>query len=209
MNAFLQTVRLLINDLASSLLFLILYSITHNAVLSACLGMFFGLIQIGVQFARRKPIGVMEWLSLFLVIASGTATVLTDNPRFILFKPSAIYVIIGVVMLKPGWMNRYLPAIAKVVTSDIATYVGFAWAGLMFISAILNAYLAVSTDLATWILTMTIFGIASKVVLSIVGFAVIRLTTQHRIRALPADEREALLTAAGWLARSQSLAKPA
>jgi intracellular septation protein A len=84
----------------------------------------------------------LEWFSLFLVIASGTATVLTDDPRFVLFKPSAIYAIIGVVMLRPGWMNRYLPAIAKATASDIATYVGFAWSGLMFISAILNAYLA-------------------------------------------------------------------
>jgi intracellular septation protein A len=47
----------------------------------------------------------MEWLSLFLVLASGTATLLTDNPRFVQFKPSAIYVIVGVVMLKPGWMK--------------------------------------------------------------------------------------------------------
>jgi intracellular septation protein len=30
----------------------------------------------------------------------------------VLFKPSVTYVIIGIVMLKAGWMNRYLPAIA-------------------------------------------------------------------------------------------------
>lgn len=130
MKAFLQTVKLLLSDLASSLLFLLLFALTHNAVLSACLGMLLGLIQIVMHFARRKPIEVMEWLSLFLVIASGTATVLTDDPRFVLFKPSAIYAIIGVAMLRPGWMNRYLPAIAKSTASDIATYVGFAWSGL-------------------------------------------------------------------------------
>ena len=33
----------------------------------------------------------MEWLSLFLVIAAGTATLLTNDPRFVLFKPSVIY----------------------------------------------------------------------------------------------------------------------
>ena len=209
MKAFLQTVRLLFSDLASSLLFLILFSLTHNAVLSACLGMLLGLIQIVVQFARRKPIEVMEWLSLFLVIASGTATVLTDDPRFVLFKPSAIYAIIGVVMLRTGWMIRYLPAIAKATASDVATYVGFAWSGLMFISAILNAYLAVSTDLATWALTMTIFGIVSKGILFIFGFMAIRLIARHRVRAMPADEREALLISTGWRARSQSVAKSA
>lgn len=209
MKAFLQTIRLLLSDLASSLLFLVLFSLTHNAVLSACLGMLLGLIQIAVQFARRKPIDVMEWVSLFLVIASGTATVLTDDPRFVLFKPSAIYAIIGIVMLRPGWMNRYLPPIARAVASDIATYVGFAWAGLMFISAMLNAYLAVSKDVATWALTMTIFGIASKVVLSIAGFAAIRLTARQRIRAMPVNEREDLLISTGWQAKSSTLPKSA
>ena len=42
-----------------------------------------------------------------------------------LFKPSVIYAIVGVVMLKPGWLNRYLPDIVKTVTPDVATAVGF------------------------------------------------------------------------------------
>jgi intracellular septation protein A len=207
MKAFLQMARLLVTDLASSLFFLVLFSLTHNAILSACLGMLLGLIQIAVQLARRKPIAAMEWLSLFLVIASGTATVLTDDPRFVLFKPSAIYLIIGIVMLRPGWMIRYLPDIAKAAAGDTATYVGFAWAGLMFISAMLNAYLALTTDLSTWAMTMTVFGIVSKATLAVVGFAAIRLTARRRIRAMPADAREALLVSTGWQ-RSQSLAGP-
>ena len=181
MKPFLQMVGLLLADLASSLLFLILFSLTHNAVLSAGCGILLGIVQIAVQLIRRKPIDTMEWLSLFLVVASATATVLTDDPRFVLFKPSAIYLVVGIVMMKPGWMNRYLPAIARAVASDVATYVGFAWAALMFVSAGLNAYLAISTGLATWALTMAIFGIASKAALAVAGFAAIRLTARHRI----------------------------
>ncbi len=198
MKAFLQMARILAADLASSLLFLILYALTDNAVLSACLGIVLGLVQIGVQLIRRKPVDAMEWLSLFLVIASGTATVLTDDPRFVLFKPSVIYVIIGVVMLRPGWMNRYLPPIAKAVAADAATYVGFAWAGLMFFSAGLNAWLAVSASLATWGMVMGAFAIVSKVVLAVGGFAVIRATARRRIRAMSGEERAALSAATGW-----------
>jgi intracellular septation protein A len=209
MKAFLQTARLLLSDLASSLLFLILFALTHNAVLSACLGMLLGLVQITVQFVRQKPIDTMEWLSLFLVIASGTATILTNDPRFVLFKPSAIYAVVGIVMLRPGWMNRYLPEIARQVASDAATWMGFAWAGLMFISAALNAWLAVRGDMATWAMVMTIFGIASKVVLAIAGFAVIRATARRRIRAMPADRRDALLIATGWQGSSPPWAKSA
>ncbi|MBB3656875.1 intracellular septation protein A [Rhizobium sp. BK650] len=198
MKAFLQMARTLLSDLASSFLFLILYALTSNAVLAACLGMALGLVQIGVQLVRKRPVDAMEWLSLFLVIASGTATVLTTDPRFVLFKPSVIYTIVGVVMLRPGWMNRYLPAIAKATAADVATYVGLAWAALMFISAGLNAYLALNADLATWATVMTIFGIATKVALSIAGFAVIRATARRRIRSMPAAEREALIAATGW-----------
>lgn len=193
MNDFLQTIKLLLSDLASSFLFLILFLATHNTSLSAGAGILFGFIQISIQFFRRKPIDMMEWLSLFLIVASGAASILTDDPRFILFKPSVIYAIIGIAMLKPGWMKRYLPAIAKAVVPDIATYLGFAWAGLMFLSAILNAYLAALTDLATWAMTMTIFGIISKVTLFICGFAALRVIARLRIRAMPTDQRDALL----------------
>jgi len=209
MKVFLRTAGVLLSDLASSLLFLIVFSVTHNAVLSACFGISLGLVQITVQFAGRKPIDVMEWLSLFLVIASGTATILTDDPRFVLFKPSAIYAIVGVAMLKPGWMNRYLPPIARAAAGDVASYVGFAWAGLMFLSAALNAYVAVEKDLASWALIMTVFAIASKAVLFVAGFAAIRLTARRRIAAMPADARDALLASTGWQTTSPPFANPA
>ena len=207
MRSFFDAARLLLADLASSLFFVVLLSLTHNATLSACLAIMLGLLQIGIQFIRGKPIDAMEWLSLFLVIAAGAATLLTDDPRFVLFKPSVIYSIVGVVMLKRGWMNRYLPAIARSVASDVATYVGFAWAGLMFVSAALNAFVAIAFDLSTWAVVMTAFGIGSKVVLMLAGFAAIRLTMRRRVRAMPDAERNALLISTG--VRTQSLATSA
>lgn len=207
MRSFFDTARLLLADLASSLFFVVLLSLTHNATLSACLAIMLGLLQIGIQFIRGKPIDAMEWLSLFLVIAAGAATLLTDDPRFVLFKPSVIYSIVGVVMLKRGWMNRYLPAIARSVASDVAIYVGFAWAGLMFVSAALNAFVAIAFDLSTWAVVMPVFGIGSKVVLMLAGFAAIRLTVRRRVRAMPEAERNALLISTG--ARTRSLATSA
>jgi len=204
---FFNAARLLLADLASSLLFVVLLSLTHNATLSTCLAIALGLLQIGIQFIRGKPIEAMEWLSLFLVVAAGAATLLTDDPRFVLFKPSVIYATIGVVMLKPGWMKRYLPAIARSVAPDVATYVGFAWAGLMFLSAALNAFVAIAFDLSTWAVIMPAFGIGSKVVLMLAGFAAIRLTVRRRMRAMPEAERDALLIATGM--RAQPLATSA
>ena len=197
MKDFLTAARLLLLDLASTLFFLVVYLLTHNTILAVGLGIALGLAQIGTQFIRRRPIHVMEWLSLVLIIVAGIATLLTHDPRFVLIKPSVIYAIVGGVMCKPGWLNRYLPDIARAVVPDVATIAGFAWAGLMFVSAAVNAFVALTCSLETWALIMPIYGIVSKVVVFLAGFAAIRLTAQRRIRAMPAPERDALLVAAG------------
>lgn len=197
MRYFLQAAKLLFLDLASTIFFLVLYLLTHNTLLAVSLGIAVGLVQIGTQFVRRRPIHTMEWLSLFLIIAASIATLLTNDPRFVLFKPSVIYAIVGVVMLTRGWLNRYLPDIARAVVPDVATAVGFLWAGLMFASAAVNAFVALTSDVATWAVVMPIFGIASKLAVFLIGFAAIRLIAGRRIRAMPALERDALLAATG------------
>ena len=112
-------------DMASTILFLCLYLLTKNIPLSVALGMALGVGQIGWQFWRRKPVDTMQWMSLFLVLGSGTATLLTHDARFVMVKPTLIYSIVGVVMLKRGWMNRYLPPIAIEVVPDIAVAFGY------------------------------------------------------------------------------------
>jgi intracellular septation protein len=132
MKNLLEAGRLLLLDMAATLLFLVLFLLTHNLALSVLLGMALGIAQIGWQLARRKPIDTMQWMSLFLVLGAGTVTLITADPRFVMIKPSVIYIIVGVVMLKRGWMNRYLPPIAIELVPDIAVIFGYAWSGLMF-----------------------------------------------------------------------------
>ncbi|MCA1402162.1 septation protein IspZ [Bradyrhizobium sp. BRP56] len=197
MKHFLTAARLLALDLASTLVFLVLFLLTHNTALAVGLGIAFGVVQIGVQMVRGKRIDTMEWLSLFLVVAAGSATLLTHDPRFVLFKPSVIYAIVGVVMLKPGWLNRYLPEIAQKVVPDVAVKVGYAWAALMFISAAVNAIVALTCEITTWAVVMPIFGIVSKIVVFLGGFAALRLTARRRIRAMPEAQREVVLALEG------------
>ena len=172
--------KLLLLDMAATLLFLVLYLLTHNVTLSVVLGMVLGVAQIGWQFARRKPIDTMQWMSLFLVLGAGTVTLITDDPRFIMIKPSVIYIVVGIVMLKRGWMNRYLPPIAIELVPDIAIIVGYAWSGLMFFSAALNVIVALNFDVATWSAAMSIYGIVSKAVMFLIGYAVMRTIGRRR-----------------------------
>jgi intracellular septation protein A len=183
MKYLVQSGKLLLLDLASTFLFLVVYLLTKNVTLAVVLGMALGVGQIGWQFARKKPIDTMQWMSLFLVLGAGSATLLTDDPRFVMMKPTVIYTIVGIVMLKPGWMNRYLPSVAIEIVPDIAVIFGFVWAGLMFFSAGLNLIVAFNFNVATWAAFMSIYGIVSKLALFLIGFATMRMIGMRRRRA--------------------------
>lgn len=175
--------KFLLLDMASTLFFLALYLITGNIPLSIVLGMVLGAGQIGWQYFRQKPIDTMQWLSLFLVVASGSAALITHDPRFVMVKPSLIYLIVAIVMLKPGWMNRYLPAVAIEFVPDVAVVFGFIWAGLMFFSAALNLVLALEFSPVVWGSAMSIYGIASKALLFFAQFTTMRAIGIRRARA--------------------------
>jgi intracellular septation protein len=196
MRNLLHAAKLLLLDLASTIVFLAAYVVSNNLSLSVALGMALGMAQISLQFARKKPIETMEWLSLFLIVASGTAALITRDPRFVMFKPSMIYMIVGVVMLRPGWINRYLPPLANAVVPDIAIIVGFLWAGLMFASAAVNMFVALNYSVTTWAWFMPVFGIVSKIVLLLIGFGMMRAIGRRRYAAMSESEREKLTAAA-------------
>jgi intracellular septation protein len=188
--------KLLFLDMAATLFFLALYLLTHNVTLSVLLGMALGAAQIGWQLARGKPIDTMQWMSLFLVLGAGTVTLLTNDPRFVMVKPSVIYLVVGIVMLRRGWMNRYLPPIAIELIPDIAVIFGYVWSGLMFFSAALNLIVALNFGVVTWSATMSIWGIASKLVLFLVGYATMRSIAVARRRRQQADAGDGLASAA-------------
>ena len=182
MKNLLQAGRVLASDLASTILFLVIYLATDNLYVAVGLGMALGVAQIGWALYRRQPIGSLQLLSVVLILASGTATLFTRDPTFVMLKPSVIYCIVGLVMLRRGWMNRYLPERAAPV-ADVATAFGYAWAGLMFGSAALNIALALSLDAKMWAAVISAWGIASKIGLFLVQYAVMTAVGKRRAAA--------------------------
>ena len=179
----LRSARLLVSDLASMILFLVVLLATKDLILAVALGVGLGVLQLGWLLVRRQKIDAMQWLSIGLVVVSGVATMLTSDARFVMLKPSVIYCIVGAYMLRPGWLNRYLPPIAVQTVSDMAYIYGFVWAGLMFASAALNIVLALLLDPVTWSATMSIWGIASKVVLFLIQYATMTFIGRRRAAA--------------------------
>lgn len=187
MKSFIHAGKFLVLDMLSTVFFLGLYLITKNILLSVAIGMALGVAQIGLQLARKKPIDTMQWLSLFLVMASGTATFLTHDARFVLVKPSIIYLIVGTVMLKPGWMNRYLPQQAMELVPDWGIRFGYVWAGLMFFSAVFNLFMALKfggqAGLSFYAMVMSGYATGSKIGLFLIQFATMRIIGGQRYRA--------------------------
>jgi len=182
MKNLLQAGRVLASDLASTILFLVIYLATDNLYVAVGLGMALGVAQIGWAFYRPQPIGSLQLLSVVLILVSGTATLFTHDPTFVMLKPSVIYCIVGLVMLRRGWMNRYLPERAAPV-ADVATAFGYAWAGLMFGSAALNIALALSLDAKTWAAVMSAWGLFSKIALFLIQYAWMTAVGRRRAAA--------------------------
>ena len=196
MKTLFHSAKFLALDMASTIFFVVLFALTKNVVLSVAIGMVLGVAQIGWELARKKRPDAMQWLSLFLVLAAGAATLITKDPRFILFKPTIIYCIVGFVMLKRGWMNRYLPARAMLIVPDVGVVFGFIWAGLMFFSGALNLAIALRGDMALSLKFLAIFPLASKLSLFAIQYATMRLIGRRRYLAMTPQAQAAFEAAA-------------
>jgi intracellular septation protein len=174
MRDLLNAGKLLLFDLASTVVFLLVLLGTKNLMAAVACGMILGIAQVGWLFARCKPIDVMQWMSLVAVLGSGAATLISNDPKFLMVKPSVIYVVVGFIMLKPGWLDRYLPSSTRETQPGVALAFGFAWAGLMFISAAVNLLVALTFSVVGWSAAMTAYGILSKASLATFQYAVMR-----------------------------------
>ena len=183
MHPLIHAGRWLAADLFSTLLFVGLYAATHSVYLATGLGIAAGVGQIVWLKLRRSPIDAMQWLSLGLVIVFGGASLFTHDPRFIMLKPTLIYAAIGTVMLKRGWMARYMPPIAMIWARDVAVVFGYVWAGLMFATGAINIALVANGDPRLWAIWLGVFPIASKFALVVAQYLIMRVVIIARMRA--------------------------
>ena len=183
MKNLLHSAKFLLLDMASTVFFLALFLLTGSIPLSVACGIALGIAQIAWEVLRRRPIDTMQWVSLIIILASGSATLLTHDPRFMMFKLSVIYVFVAAAMLKRGWMDRYLPPEAVELVPDLAVTFGYVWAGMMLLSAGINLVAATTMSVAGWAAFMSAFGIASKCALFLVQFSTMRIIGARRFRA--------------------------
>jgi intracellular septation protein len=136
---------------------------------------------VGYELARGKKVAALQWISLASVLLTAAATLFTGDPRFVMAKPTIVYLIVGSVMLRKGWLNRYIMPEQQALVGDVMDRFGMIWAALMFAGAGLNLVVAVFFT-AWWPLFVGIFPLASKFGLFAVHIAVVHFVGQARLR---------------------------
>jgi intracellular septation protein A len=96
-----------------------------------------------------------------LVLVMGTATIVLHDPRFMMYKPTLYYLCAGLVMLRPGWMYRYmpkatntqeLPAASVRARRRFTVVAGAVYCAVTLGMALFNALLALYASQKTWAL---------------------------------------------------------
>ena len=175
MGDFGYTLRYFAGDLVPMIVFLGIFLATGNIVFALGFGIAASVAQLIYALIRRKQIGALQWASLGLLVVFGGATLVTQDARFIMFKPTVIHVMLGTVMLRPGWMERYVPANERDRIRPMLTAFGFIWAGLMFLIAAANAALVALADPVVWAKFNLLFPPISMVGLFVVQNVYIRV----------------------------------
>jgi intracellular septation protein A len=176
----------LASDFLSTIIFLALYLITDNVVLATSVAIAGAVVQVVHSRLRGRPLSFMTYASVGLVIVLGSATLLTNDPRFVLAKPSIAHFAIGAIMLKRGWMLRYMPPIVADTIPEYVTIAGYGWAALMFLLGVGVIAVAASGDLKLWAIYVSVVAIGAKVVAFAVQYVAFRILVTNRIRSISA-----------------------
>jgi intracellular septation protein len=165
----------LASDFLSTIVFLVLYLISGDVVLATSVAIAGAVAQLIYARVRGRQLSFMTYASLALVIVLGSATLMTSDPRFVLAKPSIAHFAIGAVMLKRGWMLRYVPPVVADTIPETVTIAGYAWAALMFALGAGTIAVAMTGDIKLWALYVSVIAVGAKVAAFAVQYVAFRM----------------------------------
>jgi intracellular septation protein len=182
-----DVMRRLAADFLSTIAFVAVLMASGNVLLATAFAIASSIGQFVYARVTRQPLNAMAWASIGLVIVLGGATFLTTDARFVLMKPSIAHFAIGAIMLRPGWMSRYVPAVVRDNAPDLPVIAGYCWAGLMFVLGAGTVAAALSGDLRLWTLYVTVIAVGAKLLAFLVQYVTFRIVISRRLaRRVPA-----------------------
>ena len=177
-----QALGQLLSDFLSAILFLVVYALSGDLIVAAAIAVAAGVVQLGRIWLTGRRVEPMQWMSLGLVLILGGATMLTQSPRFLMVKPTIVHLAVAAVMLRRGWMTRYLPEIVvQNVPEPAIVAAGYAWAGLLAVIGVVNVIIALRFDFATWAWFVSVGAVGAKLLAFALQYGVFRTIIRQRV----------------------------
>src|SRR3981081_1327503 len=173
----------LATDFFSTIVFLALYFVTGDVLLATGVAIAGAVAQVIYARIKGQQLTFMTYASAALVVALGSATLLTNDPRFVLAKPAIGHFAVGAIMLKRGWTLRYVPSIVAETIPEYVTAAGYAWAVLMFALGAGTIAVASTGDLKLWAVYVSVVLIGAKLTAFAVQYVAFRILVTSRLRA--------------------------
>jgi intracellular septation protein A len=179
------------SDFFSTIIFVVLYFTTGNVALATVVAVLGAVGQFVYARAKGQRLELMAYASVALVVVLGGATLITNDPRFVLIKPSIGHFAVGAIMLRRDWILRYVPPIVASTIPDYVRVAGYLWAALMIVIGAGVVAAALTGDIKVW--TTYVLGIApaAKLAAFVAQYVVFRLAIRNRRAAAASSATEA------------------
>jgi intracellular septation protein len=163
--------RKLLFDLFPIVLFFIAFKAADIYVATA-VAIVASIAQIGWLKLRGRPVEVMQWISLVIIIVFGGLTLLLQDEAFIKWKPTILYWAFGLVLVGGRIAGRNF--LRTVMGSQLALpgpvwdRLNWIWTGFFAAMGALNLVVAYRFDTAAWV-NFKLFGTLILTLVFVVG----------------------------------------
>jgi intracellular septation protein A len=176
----------LVVDVLAGWTFLAVLLVTNDIFLATAVALAAGVGQAVWMIWRRQAIDPMQWMAMALVIGLAAATLITRNPTFVVFKPSLLEGGLALMMLRPGWVARYVPPHGRAqAPPGLLVFWGYLWAAVWFAMALSNLVVVRVYGLKAWALYTQVSPFVMLGLLIGAGRLVFRLAIRRAGAALP------------------------
>jgi len=149
-------------------------------MLATVVGIIATVLQVGYLLLRRRKVDTMLWVSFFVIVVFGGATIYFHDETFIKWKPTMLYWIfagalfVSQVFLKNNLMKKVMQE-ALPLPDEIWPRVGYQWMGFLFFLGALNlvmAFVVFKDNTSAWV-NFKVFGMTAIFFLFSVGQAML------------------------------------
>jgi len=178
--------RQLLLDFLSAAFFYAIIALGGGVTLALVLGVSLGVVQIAIQRSRGQPVPAIQLMGLALVIVLGGSSILLDDTRLVMLKPTISRTLFGIIMLQRGWLKRYLPPFTQQALSPVVIdRTGYLWAALMFVLAAVNLVVAATCSLQTWAAYASVGPTIVKAIAIAITYVTLRALVNRKLGAAP------------------------